>query len=148
MTAEESGEYEYHHFVMGGLGAEHPGLSSRAVLKFSFSQAGQLLRCYFRYPAAFSGGKGRRRYMGLSEKANVIGAVVALAIYVNVILVFVARLMKKRILEHWLGLVLMVAAVPLVYLLVVAPSPGCETLASILHLPNGCLLYPHLVFFR
>lgn len=86
--------------------------------------------------------------MGLSEKANVIGAVVALAIYVNVILVFVARLMKKSILEHWLGLVLMVAAVPLVYLLVVAPSPGCETLASILHLPNEFLLYPHLVFFR
>jgi len=59
--------------------------------------------------------------MGLSEKANLIGAVVALVIYVDVILVFVARLLKKSALEHWLGLVLMVAAIPLVYLLVAAP---------------------------
>jgi hypothetical protein len=60
--------------------------------------------------------------MGLREKANVLGAVLAYAIYINIILIFVVRLMRKPALEQGLGLVLMIAAVPLAYLLAVAPS--------------------------
>jgi hypothetical protein len=60
--------------------------------------------------------------MGLREKANVLGALLAYAIYVTVILIFIVRLMKRPALEHGLGLVLMIAAVPLVYLLAVAPA--------------------------
>ena len=60
--------------------------------------------------------------MGLREKANVLGALLAYAIDVTVILIFIVRLMKRPALEHGLGLVLMVAAVPLVYLLAVASA--------------------------
>ena len=60
--------------------------------------------------------------MGLREKANVLGAVLAYAIYITVILIFIVRLMKRPALEHGLGLMLMIAAAPLVYLLAVAPA--------------------------
>ena len=60
--------------------------------------------------------------MGLREKANVLGAVLAYSIYITVILIFVVRLMRRPALEHGLGLALMIAAFPLVYLLAVAPS--------------------------
>jgi hypothetical protein len=58
----------------------------------------------------------------LREKANILGALLAYAIYVTVILIFIVRLMKRPALEHGLGLMLMIAAVPLVYLLAVASS--------------------------
>jgi hypothetical protein len=60
--------------------------------------------------------------VGLREKANVLGAVLTYAIYINIILIFIVRLMRKPALEHGLGLALMIAAVPLAYLLAVAPS--------------------------
>jgi len=60
--------------------------------------------------------------MGLREKANVLGAVLAYSIFITVILIFIVRLMRRPALEHGLGLALMIAAVPLVYLLTVAPS--------------------------
>ena len=60
--------------------------------------------------------------MGLREKANVLGALLAYAIDVTVILIFIVRLMKRPALEHGLGLMLMIAAVPLVYLLAVASA--------------------------
>jgi len=60
--------------------------------------------------------------VGLREKANVLGAVLAYAIYITVILIFIVRLMKRPALEHGLGLMLMIAAAPLVYLLAVAPA--------------------------
>jgi hypothetical protein len=60
--------------------------------------------------------------MGLREKANILGALLAYAIYVTVILIFIVRLMKRPALEHGLGLMLMIAAVPLVYLLAVASA--------------------------
>lgn len=56
------------------------------------------------------------------EKADVLGAVLACSVYGNVILIFVARLLKKPVLESGLGLALMVAAIPLAFLLIVAPS--------------------------
>jgi len=60
--------------------------------------------------------------MGLREKANVLGAVLAYFIDITVILIFIVRLMRRPALEHGLGLALMIAAFPLVYLLAVAPS--------------------------
>jgi hypothetical protein len=60
--------------------------------------------------------------MGLRDKANILGALLAYAIYVTVILIFIVRLMKRPALEHGLGLMLMIAAVPLVYLLAVASA--------------------------
>jgi hypothetical protein len=60
--------------------------------------------------------------MGLMEKANVIGAVLACAIFVVVSFVLIARLAGKPRLEHGLGLALMMASIPLLYLLVVGPS--------------------------
>jgi hypothetical protein len=60
--------------------------------------------------------------MGLREKANVLGAVLAFSIDITVILIFIVRLMRRPALEHGLGLALMIVAFPLVYLLAVAPS--------------------------
>jgi hypothetical protein len=60
--------------------------------------------------------------MKLIDKANLIGAGLAHAIYIIVILIFAARLAGKPHLDHMLGLVLSVTAAPLLYLLVLAPS--------------------------
>jgi hypothetical protein len=60
--------------------------------------------------------------VGLREKADVLGAGLAYAIFITIILIFVVRLMRRPALERGLGLALMIAAVPLVYLLAVAPS--------------------------
>jgi len=62
------------------------------------------------------------RNMELIDKTNVIGAILAHAIYITVILLFAVRLAGKSHLGHQLGIVLMIAAIPLMYLLVVAPS--------------------------
>ena len=54
------------------------------------------------------------------QSASLIGAVVAVLIYVLVILVFSARLAGYERTEHWLGAALILLGVPLVYLLVLA----------------------------
>jgi len=56
------------------------------------------------------------------DKANLIGAILAQIIYTIMILIFILRLMDKPKFEHGLGLVLMLSAFPLAYLLVTAPS--------------------------
>ena len=56
------------------------------------------------------------------ENMNRVGALVALMIYVVCILLFCFRLADKPRAEHWLGLTLMLALIPLMYLLVMAPS--------------------------
>ena len=56
------------------------------------------------------------------QSVNRIGALVALMIYVVCILLFCSRLADLPRLEHWLGLVLMLALVPLAYLIIAAPS--------------------------
>jgi len=53
------------------------------------------------------------------ESMNRIGALVAHMIYVTCILLFCARLADKPRVEHWLGLLLMLALIPLTYLMVV-----------------------------
>lgn len=55
-------------------------------------------------------------------KVNLMGAILAHLIYIIVTLIFVARLIGKPHLGHYLGLLLMITAIPLVYLLTVAPS--------------------------
>jgi len=57
---------------------------------------------------------------GSLQSANLIGAVVAVLIYVLVIMVFTARLGGSTRTEHWLGIALVLLGAPLVYLLVVA----------------------------
>ena len=54
------------------------------------------------------------------QSANLVGAVVAILVYVLTILVFSARLSGSSRTEHWLGLMLILLALPLVYLLIVA----------------------------
>ena len=54
------------------------------------------------------------------ETVNRIGAVLAHMIYITCILVFCARLVQKPRVEHWLGLLLMLALIPLVYLILMA----------------------------
>ncbi len=49
------------------------------------------------------------------RQVDVIGAVVAHMIYIVCILIFCARLVNKPRVEHWLGLVLMLALIPLAY---------------------------------
>ena len=61
--------------------------------------------------------------MGLDfslNQCNRLGGSLAIAIYLLAIGVFVARLAKRPGLEHWLGLVMIVLIIPLVYLLVSA----------------------------
>jgi hypothetical protein len=52
------------------------------------------------------------------DSVDRVGAVVAHMIYITCILLFCARLVDKPGVEHWLGLVLMLALIPLTYLMV------------------------------
>jgi len=61
--------------------------------------------------------------MGLEfslNQCNRLGGILAIAIYLLTIGVFVARLANRSGLEHWLGLVMIVLIIPLAYLLVSA----------------------------
>jgi hypothetical protein len=54
------------------------------------------------------------------ESVNRIGAILAHMIYITCILLFCARLFDKPRMEHWLGLLLMLALIPLTYLILMA----------------------------
>ena len=54
------------------------------------------------------------------DGTNLAGAVAAHMIYVMCILIFYTRLVDKPRAEHWLGLLLMLALIPLTYLLLMA----------------------------
>jgi hypothetical protein len=56
------------------------------------------------------------------ERLDLLGAWVAQAIFTLSILVFVSRLAEKPEWEYWLGLALLLTALPLGYLLVRAPG--------------------------
>ena len=56
------------------------------------------------------------------DKTNLIGAVLAHVINFIIILIFILRLVRRSQLEYGLGLILMILAVPLAYLLLTAPS--------------------------
>jgi hypothetical protein len=56
--------------------------------------------------------------MGLMEKVNITGAVLAYATCTVVSLIFMAGLAGKPRLEHGLGLALMIGSIPLLWLLI------------------------------
>lgn len=62
------------------------------------------------------------------EKTNLIGAVTAIAFFVSASLVFVFRLLGRPRYGYWLGIFELLLAIPLLYLLLKAPSEGRPTL--------------------
>ena len=62
------------------------------------------------------------------EKADLIGALTAQMIFILCIAVFVVRLLGRPTAEHWLGIILLLTAVPLGYLAYSAPGFDRPTL--------------------
>lgn len=58
------------------------------------------------------------------EKTNLIGAITAVLFFISAILVFVSRLAGRPRIGFWLGIFELLLAIPLVYLLIKAPSEG------------------------
>lgn len=56
------------------------------------------------------------------EKTNLLGAVTAIAFFVSAILVFIFRLLGKPDNGRWIGYFEFLLAIPLIYLLIQAPS--------------------------
>jgi len=56
------------------------------------------------------------------EKANLIGAITAIAFFISAILVFVFRLLGKPQYGQWIGYFEFLLAIPLIYLLTQAPQ--------------------------
>jgi hypothetical protein len=56
------------------------------------------------------------------EKMNLLGAIVALIIYISSILTFISRLLFRIQPGHWIGYPLLLMAFPLGYLLLKAPQ--------------------------
>jgi len=71
------------------------------------------------------------------EKADLLGAILAITIYTIIILIFVFRLFKRSHIEYALGLILLLTIIPLFYLLIKAPfleRPPLYTIQIILML--------------
>ena len=62
------------------------------------------------------------------DRVNLIGAVSAQAIFLMSIIIFCMRLLGKASVEYWLGIILLLMAIPLVYLLISAPQFNKPTL--------------------
>jgi hypothetical protein len=60
----------------------------------------------------------------VSERLDVLGAVVAIVIYVSSIITFSARMIFDLSPGHWVGIPFVLAALPLGYLLLEAPTIG------------------------
>jgi hypothetical protein len=58
----------------------------------------------------------------MEEQMNLLGAIVAVAFYASAILVFIFRLLNNPQVGHWIGYLEFLLAIPLVYLLVIAPQ--------------------------
>jgi hypothetical protein len=56
------------------------------------------------------------------EKTNLLGAIVAVLLYVSAIMVFIFRMLKKPDISHGFGIFEFFLLVPLVYLLLTAPQ--------------------------
>lgn len=54
------------------------------------------------------------------EKTNILGAILSIVIFIICCLIFIFRLGDQQITEYWLGIILIFAAVPLIYLLYTA----------------------------
>jgi hypothetical protein len=62
------------------------------------------------------------------ERANLLGAIVAILFYISAILVFVSRLLGRPEYGRWIGYFEFALLIPLVYLLFTAPRLGRPTL--------------------
>ncbi len=62
------------------------------------------------------------------EATNLLGGIVTVFIYSLVILVFLTRLAADTRIEHWLGIILIVMIIPLLYLLIAARGADRPTL--------------------
>ena len=62
------------------------------------------------------------------DRVNLVGAVSAQAIFLVSIAIFCMRLLGKVSVEYWLGILLLLMAIPLVYLLISAPQFNKPTL--------------------
>lgn len=62
------------------------------------------------------------------EKTNLLGAIVAVVLYVSAILVFIFRLLGKPQYGHWIGYIEFLLLIPLGYLLITAPELERPTL--------------------
>lgn len=71
------------------------------------------------------------------EKANLLGAIVAVAFYVSAILVFAFRLIGKPQYGHWIGYFEFLLAIPLIFLLLKAPLLDRPALY---YIQIGCML--------
>src|SRR5512135_1850703 len=73
----------------------------------------------------------------MTGTTNLLGAVVAVVFYVSAILVFVFRLLGMPQVGHWIGYLEFLLAIPLIYLLVKAPSLNRP---SLYYIQIGCML--------
>ena len=73
----------------------------------------------------------------MPSATNLLGAVVAVVFYVSAILVFVFRLLGLPQVGHWIGYLEFLLAIPLIYLLVQAPSLNRP---SLYYIQIGCML--------
>jgi len=71
------------------------------------------------------------------EKTNLLGAIVAVAIYISAILVFIFRLLGKPQVGLWIGYFEFLLAIPLIILLLKAPQLERPALY---YLQIGCML--------
>jgi hypothetical protein len=71
------------------------------------------------------------------EKTNLLGAIIAVVFFVSAILVFVFRLFRRPQYAHWLGYLEFLLAIPLIYLLVIAPRLDRSMLY---YIQIGCML--------
>jgi len=71
------------------------------------------------------------------EKTNLLGAVVALLLYISAIAVFLFRLLGKPQYGHWIGNFEFLLGIPLLYLLWQAPQLQRPTLY---YIQIGCML--------
>jgi hypothetical protein len=81
--------------------------------------------------------QGEKESQRMLEKMNLLGANVAIVFYVSAILVFILRLFGKSQLEHWIGYVEFLLAIPMVYLLVKGPQLQRPVLY---YIQIGCML--------
>jgi MFS-type transporter involved in bile tolerance (Atg22 family) len=85
------------------------------------------------------------------RRLDLLGACVATAIFALAILVFISRLAGRVAWEHWLSVALLLAAVPLCYLLLKAPE---HHRSSLYYLQIGLMLaylaieFVHMVRIR
>jgi hypothetical protein len=71
------------------------------------------------------------------KKTNLLGAVVSVALYISAILVFIFRLLGRPQYGYWLGCFEFLLAIPLLFLLIKAPSLERPTLY---YIQIGCML--------